>query len=413
MRRPIAISLSPNSEHDDALQSLKLLFSPWSWKEGICVRKLEQWFSDYFQAHTAVSFSSGRAAMIAILQAYGIGRDDEVLLQAFTCVAVPNAIISAGAKPIYVDANNSFTIDFLLLEKKITKMTKAIIAQHTFGIPSQMEKIIEIAKKHDLLVIEDCAHTIGGVLNGKKLGQFGDAAFFSFGRDKSFSSVFGGVAITNDGDIGKKMRDFQDTLSTPSHFWIMQQLLHPIAFSLILPLYNFFSIGKILLVLLQKFRLLSFPVTAIEKKGKTDAQFIKKMPNALSCLANHQLGKVTRYNKKREEISDYYIQHLNKDFFAFPFSIALPFLRFPVIVPKHKRGEIISYLKRYGIYLGTWYASIIDPKGTSFDLIGYEKGTAKNAERFANEVINLPTYPTMREHDMVRVVDKLNAYAKR
>src|SRR5437899_576254 len=87
--------------------------------------------------------------------------------------------------------------------------TPLSIVQHTFGIPTDMEKILALAKKHKLFIVEDCAHTIGGELKNKKLGTFGDASFFSLGRDKAFSSVFGGMAITNSKKTGERLMTFQ------------------------------------------------------------------------------------------------------------------------------------------------------------------------------------------------------------
>lgn len=104
---------------------------------------LEQWFRQYFSVSSAISFVSGRGALFIILQALGVNKDDEVIIQSFTCAVVPNAIIARGAKPIYVDINLSLTMDPDKLEKEITK-TKAIIVQHTFGIPSDIEKLSQL-----------------------------------------------------------------------------------------------------------------------------------------------------------------------------------------------------------------------------------------------------------------------------
>ena len=120
-----------------------------------------------------------------------IGEGDEVLVQAFTCVAVPNSVLWAQATPVYADIDATLNIDPIDVEKKITNRTKAIIVQHTFGIPADMDALVALAKKHNILLIEDCAHSLGATYKGKKVGTFGDAAFFSFGRDKVVSSVFG------------------------------------------------------------------------------------------------------------------------------------------------------------------------------------------------------------------------------
>ena len=195
--RVISCGLAPNLEADDIWQAWRVLWQPWTWRKEEAITEVKEWFSGYLGVRDVYLFNSGRAALLAILKAFNIGERDEVLIQAFTCVAVPNSIIWAGAKPIYVDIDRSFNLDPTDLEAKITKKSCAIIVQHTFGIPAQIEKIIEIAKMHKLIVIEDCAHSLGVTYKSKKLGNFGDAAFFSFGRDKVVSSVWGGAAIIN------------------------------------------------------------------------------------------------------------------------------------------------------------------------------------------------------------------------
>src|SRR5581483_4013141 len=113
--------------------------------------------------------------------------------QAFTCVAVPNSVLWTGAKAIYADIDETGNLDPKDLEKKITKKTKAVIIQHTFGIAANMDAIQKVLKGKKIILIEDCAHALGASYKGKKLGTFGEFAFFSFGRDKVISSVFGGM----------------------------------------------------------------------------------------------------------------------------------------------------------------------------------------------------------------------------
>ena len=154
----ISCSLSPDTEPDDIRTAIRILLQPWKWRYGKNLRKVSDWFKTYIPGSEVFTFNSGRTALFAILKAFSIGPDDEVLLQAFTCVAVPNSIIWVGEKPIYIDIDESLNIDPTDIERKITVHTKAIIVQHTFGIPAQMDAIIRIARKHHLILIEDCAH---------------------------------------------------------------------------------------------------------------------------------------------------------------------------------------------------------------------------------------------------------------
>ena len=142
--KPISISLSPNVEKDDIWLVFKLLFQPWRWTSGIFPQKLEDEFKKYLGVKYAVSFNSGRSAFYAILTAIRVYGGDNVLLQAFTCNAVPNPILWAGLNPVYVDCDkDTFNIDIKDLEAKIRPESKVLIVQHTFGLPAGMNEIME------------------------------------------------------------------------------------------------------------------------------------------------------------------------------------------------------------------------------------------------------------------------------
>ncbi|MBI5619931.1 aminotransferase class I/II-fold pyridoxal phosphate-dependent enzyme [Candidatus Gottesmanbacteria bacterium] len=388
----ISCSLSPNTEPDDVWLAIRSIFAPWTWKNGEAIEQAEKWFKEYFKGFEAVSFNSGRSAMLAILKAFNIGVGDEVLVQAFTCVAVPNSVRWAEATPVYVDIDNTLNLSIADAETKVTYKTKAIVVQHTFGIPAYMDQIVAFTKKHKLYLIEDCAHSLGARYKGKKVGMFGDAAFFSFGRDKVVSSVFGGMALINQKSKIKnqKLKHYQEGLPYPSYFWIFQQLLHPIAFSFILLLYDVI-LGKLLLVLLQKLRLLSFPVYPQEKQGTRPNDFPAKFPNALAALLMKQLTKLGRYNQTRRSIVQYYELAMQKAKGIRSVGVrdGAIFLRYPLFVsdPLHA----IALAKKRSVLLGNWYTHVIDPNGVDYRMIGYQKGTCPKAEEAAGHIINLPT----------------------
>jgi len=403
---PIAIGLSPNTQSQDVWQAVKILCQPWIWKRGKQLGEIKEWFKQYFAVNDVFLFNSGRSALYVILQAFGIGKGDEVIIQAFTCVAVPDPIIWVGAKAVYADIDDSLNIDHRRLERLITPHTKAIIVQHTFGIPADTEKIKKITQKYKIKLIEDCSHSIGSSYKSNKIGSFGDAAFFSFGRDKVISSVFGGAAILRSDikDQISKIKNIEEDLDFPSNFWILQQFFHPIAFSIILPLYNI-TLGKIILYLLLKLKLLSKPVYDEEKRGILPTIFPKKYPNALASLLVKQLLKLDQMNKRRREIADFYFKNLTNDK-----KIQLPddkpgaiYLRFNVLTESAE--EILSEAKKRKIILGNWYKSIIDPKGVDFQKIGYIKGNCPKAEEAAKLSLNLPTYPRLTTDQLKRIIE--------
>lgn len=408
-RRIISASLSPNTQPDDVWRAIKVLCSPWIWKSGIDEFNVRTWFSKEFDTDTVFTFNSGRTALFALLRAYGIGKGNEVIVQAFTCVAVPNSVLWAGAKPVYADIDTSYNLDPSSIEKKITAHTKAIIVQHTMGIPAQIEKITAVAKKHKLLVIEDCAHSLGSVYKGKRLGTFGDAAFFSFGRDKSVSSVWGGAAILHVPTASQKnnMRAFHDAAPMPGARWIVQQLLHPIAFSVILPLYRM-GIGKVILLGLQKLRLLSYPVYPEEKRGLKPTDFPGKYPNALARLLTLQLSKSDSYAHSRIRVAKRYTARLPALYAStFPSAVSdAALLRYPIRVSNPAR--ILTYAKSQGILLGNWYHHMIDPMGVDFMSVGYIQGSCPKAEAASKHIVNLPT--RISDHEADQVIGCLKNY---
>ena len=268
--KPISISLSPNVERDDLRLAFKLIFQPWKLKKGKGIEELENQFKDYLGVKYAFSFNSGRSSLLAILKSLGVGSEKEVLLQAFTCNAAVNPIIWAGSNPVYVDCNeDDFNIDIEDLKKKITPRSRIVIVQHTFGLPANISEVLGVCRQNDLILIEDCAHSLGAKYKNKKIGTFGKAAFFSFSRDKIISSVYGGMAVTNDDNLADKLRQIQKEFKYPSFCWILQQLRHPLFIQFkVLPFYDFLRIGKIVLILSQKLHILSKAVHWKEKIGK-------------------------------------------------------------------------------------------------------------------------------------------------
>ncbi|MEI7425017.1 MAG: DegT/DnrJ/EryC1/StrS family aminotransferase, partial [Candidatus Staskawiczbacteria bacterium] len=203
---PISISLSPNVEKDDLRLALNLIIRPWLWKRGKAIKELESEFKKYLGVKYAFSFNSGRSSFFAILKSLNLQDNDEVLLQAFTCNAVPNPILWVKLKPVYVDCNmDDFNIDPVDLESKITTKTRVVVVQHTFGLPANMDVIRGICGAYNLILIEDCAHSLGAEFNGLKVGSHSKASFFSFSRDKIISSIYGGMATTNDDVIAKEL----------------------------------------------------------------------------------------------------------------------------------------------------------------------------------------------------------------
>lgn len=311
---PISISLSPNVQRDDLYLSLKILLSPWKWKKGKFQIILEEYFKEYLKVKHTFFFNSGRSSLYVLLKALN---PERVYIQGFTCNALVNPILWNKIKPVYVDCDEKdFNIDIKDLKEKIifNGSGGVLIVQHTFGMPAEMEEILKIAKENNLIIVEDCAHSLGAEYLGRKIGTIGKASFFSFSRDKIISSVYGGFIATNDDILAEKINDIYKEIKNPSCFWIFQQLLHPILLNfLILPTYSFF--GKYLLVFFQKTRILSKAVSKEEKKGEKPEYFPRKFPNALALLALNQIKKIdTFYNHRRKVAGVYYNKFKNSSY---------------------------------------------------------------------------------------------------
>jgi dTDP-4-amino-4,6-dideoxygalactose transaminase len=161
-------------------------------------------------------FYRGRVALGALLRALNLKAGDEVLLQAFTCLAVPSPIVGLGLRPVYLDiTRRSYNLDPDQMEGRITGRTRAIIVQHTFGIPAEMAAIIALAKKHKLAVIEDCCHVLGSRYQGEDLGCIGDAAFYSYEWGKPFVIGLGGAAVVHSPELSQKVRSLYEKFVFP------------------------------------------------------------------------------------------------------------------------------------------------------------------------------------------------------
>lgn len=174
---------------------------------GECVREFEEMVKKYFNVGYAVAVNSATAGLHIALGACGIGPGDEVIVTPYTMSASSTSILMLNAIPVFVDIEeNHFCINPDILEEKITPLTKAIVVVHLFGYPAKMDRILEIAKKYNLYVIEDCAQAPGALFKNKLVGTLGDIGVFSLNQHKTITCGEGGVVITNDGNLALRMQ---------------------------------------------------------------------------------------------------------------------------------------------------------------------------------------------------------------
>jgi perosamine synthetase len=183
---------------------------------GRHVREFEQLFSRFCGVNYGVAASSGTGALHLALAALGIGPGDEVILPTLTMIATANAVRYTGASPVLVDCEpNTWTMDPDQIAEKMTDRTRAIIAVHLFGHPCDMNRIRDIADKHDVRLIEDAAQAHGAECRGVRTGCFGDISAFSFYVNKVITTGEGGMVVTNDSDLAARARRLGDQAFDP------------------------------------------------------------------------------------------------------------------------------------------------------------------------------------------------------
>ncbi len=174
------------------------------------VEKFEKAFAEYCDVKHALAVSSGTAALRVALAAFGIVPGDEVITQGFTFVATWEAILDAGAFPVFAEIDDTLGIDPDDLPNKISPRTKAIMPVHMCGAQARSKEIVAVAEKHNIPIIEDAAQACGGKLNGKSLGSFGKMGTFSFDPVKTMTTGEGGMIITDDEDLFVKASEYHD-----------------------------------------------------------------------------------------------------------------------------------------------------------------------------------------------------------
>ncbi|MBI4436814.1 MAG: DegT/DnrJ/EryC1/StrS family aminotransferase [Candidatus Omnitrophica bacterium] len=193
----------------------------WISSGGPFVPAFEEAFSVQCGCRYGIACTSGTTALHLAMATLGLGRGDEVILPTFTMIATANAVAYTGAKPVLVDSEpKTWNIDIEQIEMKITSRTKAIVPIHTYGHPADMDPLVSLSQRKNLVVIEDAAHAHGAEYKGKRAGGFGQAACFSFYANKIITTGEGGMITTNDEAFAEKARMLRDhAFSKERHFW--------------------------------------------------------------------------------------------------------------------------------------------------------------------------------------------------
>ena len=335
----------------------------------------------------------GRVALYAILKAMGIKEGDEIVLPAFTCVVVPNAILYLGARPVYVDISpENYNINIDLLENAITTRTKVIICQNTFGLSSNVEEIIQIANRHNIFTIEDCTHGFSGYYKGKPNGSYCDAAFYSTQWNKPFSTGIGGFLVVNNPGLIKKVKQLESKKVKPSltDKYILTFLLF----------FNRYFVNRYTYWTMVKFyRFLSKSNLILGSNQGGEISGIEMPKNYCKDISSVQvnagishLSQLEKVNKSRKKNAVDYTQFLklqSKIFVKENLFDNHLFLKYPLLVKNRKL--FLKLAEKEKITLGDWFLSPLHPVKGNLELWNFNSEFFPQGTGISKKIVNLPT----------------------
>ena len=317
---------------------------------GPKVAELEKQIAAISDCKFAIGVSSGTDALLVSLMSLDIGSGDEVITTPFTFFATAGCIARLGAKPVFVDIDaKTYNINPSLIEKAVTKKTKAIIPVHLYGQMADMDPITDIAEKHNLFVIEDAAQSISSTYKGRKAGSVGTCGAFSFYPTKNLSGIGdGGMVVTNNEKLAVKMKVMRDHGQNPTYY------------------YNF--VGG------------NFRLDAVQA-----AAILVKLPY------------LDKWSQARRKNAEYY----NKRFADT--AVQTPYVRSDCVTVYHlyvirvsDRDKLMEHLRENNIGCGIYYPMPLHLQ-KCFEYLGYKKDDFPESEKAANEVLALPIYPELTD----------------
>jgi dTDP-4-amino-4,6-dideoxygalactose transaminase len=372
------------------------------------IEKFNLEFSKKIGLNYSFSFWKARVALYAILKALDVKQGDEVILPGYTCVMDVNPIKYLGAKPVYVDIEPcTFNMNVELLETKITPKTKVIIAQHTYGYVCEVDRIIAIAAKYGITVIEDCCLCLGSTYKGKLAGTFGSAAYFSFQWNKPFTTGLGGMVVTNDQVLAQNIEKLcNEQLIQPSNkqkLMLLAQLM----------VYRTFIYPRTTALAQSFFRFLTKKGIVVGSSSNSEFEpvmekdFFKAMSSVQTKAGIRQLKKLEKNIAHRRQTAELYDELLKQKGWAgrnYNKEIQNPVMvRYPIRIKD--KNKAIEQAASAGIELGTWFECPLHPIETPLEKYDYEPGMCPQAEKSAKEVVNLPVHPRVSDKTVKKTVD--------
>jgi dTDP-4-amino-4,6-dideoxygalactose transaminase len=354
--------------------------------QGPKVREFEKLFEDFQGCIHAVATTSATTALHLALVALDIGKDDEVIVPAFTHPATANVAMYVGAKPVFVDITlRDFNIDPLEIERKVANKTKAVIPVHLFGLPADMNPIMNVASNFKLRVIEDAACAHGATYNGRKVGAIGDCGAFSFHPRKPITTGEGGMLTTDNDEVASRARILR------SHGESISDEMRHRADEIIYP--DFVALG--------------FNYRMTDMQAAIGVEQMKKLP----YIVEEKRRLAFRYNEMLSDLAreEYLTLPLPIDGFVHAYQSYVILLNEKVNIT---RDALSNELQKQGIATrkGTYHVP-----GTRFyrEVFGFKKGDFPNSETADKRSLAFPLYAGMEDGDISFVVENLRDLIKK
>ena len=356
---------------------------------GETVELFESNFSRYCRAKYAIGVGNGSDALTIALRACGVKQNDEVITTDMSFIATAEAIVSVGARPVFVDCTkDTYTIDVSKIEDKITKNTKAIIPVHLYGQCADMDRIMEIAKKHDLKVIEDAAQAAGASYGENKAGSIGDVGCFSFFPTKNLGCAGdGGIIITNDENIYRQCKALRahgsgkDGLFTYNLEHMKNVDIKEIDFGRNLPKYFNYIDG-----------------------------YNSRLDALQAAILNVKLPHLDEWNKRRWEIAKRYNEEIINPHITKPYVTSKnSHIYYVYTITSRKRDELRTHLEKKGIKSGVYFP-VPFHKQQVFECLGLTDADFPNANYVANYSMVLPMFPELTEEEIEAVISAVNEW---
>ncbi|MBU8881200.1 UDP-4-amino-4,6-dideoxy-N-acetyl-beta-L-altrosamine transaminase [Bacillus sp. FJAT-29790] len=367
-------------DEEDVQIVVETLKSPFI-TQGPKIEEFEQSVARYAGTKYAVAFANGTAALHGACFAAGIGTGDEVITSPITFAASANSVLYCGGKPVFVDIDErTYNIDPHKISAAITPNTKAIIPVDFTGQPVDMDKICKIANEHNLVVIEDAAHSLGSSYKGRKVGTLADMTMFSFHPVKHITTAEGGMIVTDSAEYAEKLRLFRShgirnyDLSKDEGPWYHEMV---------------------------------------------ELGYNYRMTDLHAALGISQMQKLDAFVQKRREIANVYNQEFSKlEGVRVPFQLEgtksswhLYMLSLELEKLKVGRREIFEAMRAENIGVHVHYIPVY--MHPYYQKLGYEKGLCPIAEQWYETALTIPLYPKMSSYDaesVVEVVGKVVGY---